>query len=367
MKLIPHSRPTIGDKDIKAVSSVLKSGLIAQGAVVKEFEEAFSGYNGVQGGVAVSSGTAALHLALLALGVGKGDSVIIPSYSCIALYNAVRFTGARPVLADTAGDGWDISAEWVGNYLKGRAGNHRVKAIIIVHLFGKPVDMGDFMDISGRYSIPLIEDCALSVGAEYKGRKVGSFGELSIFSFYATKVMTTGEGGMVLSNSKELLTRARDLREYDEKGGNTLRFNYKLTDFQAALGLSQLGRLPEFIKKRRLIAKRYIHGLNGLPVSLRKEDSNKKDIYYRFVVRMNPPGRAGRFIKEMGEEGIICRKPLFMPVHRLIKHRALPNTEHIWKEAVSLPIYPSLDQDSAERVITCAGKIIARMGLRATK
>ena len=362
MKRIPHSRPTIGDKDIKAVSSVLKSGLIAQGTVVKEFEKAFSGYNGVNGGVAVSSGTAALHLALLALGVGKGDSIIIPSYSCSAPYNAVRFTGARPVLADTARDGWDIGAEWVGKYLKGRPKNLRIKAIIIVHLFGKPVDMDDFMDISRRYAIPLIEDCALSVGAEYKGRKVGSFGEVSVFSFYATKVMTTGEGGMILSNSKELLRHARDLREYDEKGDNTLRFNYKMTDFQAAMGLSQLGRLPEFIKKRRRIAKKYIHGLRGLPVSLRKEDSCEKDIYYRFIVRMN---RAGRFIKEMGEEGIICRRPVFMPLHRLIRHCALPNSEHIWKEAVSLPIYPSLDQNSAEKVITCAREIIERMGLGA--
>ncbi len=357
MKMIPHSRPTIGYRDIKAVSSVFRSGLIAQGSVVKEFEDAFSEYNGVKGGVAVSSGTAAIHAALLALGVGSGDSVIIPSYSCIAPCNAVRYTGARPVLADCANDGWDIDAEWVERYLKLKTKSRRVKAIIIVHLFGKPVNLDDFMDLSKRYSIPIIEDCALSVGAEYKGRKVGSFGEISVFSFYATKVMTTGEGGMIVSNSKELLRRARDLREYDQKGDNTLRFNYKMTDFQAALGISQLKRLPEFIKKRRWIAKKYMRGMDGLPFSIPGKDDPAGNIFFRFVIKTDA---ADRFIQGMHRKGILCRRPVFMPVHRITGHRILPHAEHIWEKAVSLPIYPSLSEDLIGRII--AGTKIVMKG-----
>lgn len=355
MKTIPHSKSTIEDDDIKSVSSVLKSGLIAQGENVNRFEERFSRYHGVKGGVAVSSGTAALHLSLLALGIGRGDRVIVPTYACIAPYNAVRYTGASPVLADSVKDGWGIDAEWVEDYLKRNSKKKNIRAIVVVHLFGKPVDMDAFLDISGRYSIPVIEDCALSLGAEYKGRKVGTFGKVSVCSFYATKVIATGEGGMLISNSKTILNRIRDLKEYDERQDNRLRFNYKMTDIQAALGISQLKKLPGFIKQRRRIAKNYLEKLHGLPLSLPKESGNSKDMYYRFVVRMK---NAGRFINDMERNGIACRRPVFMPVHRTVKARRLPNAEKVWKEAVSLPIYPLLKEDAAERIIRCMRKVL---------
>lgn len=355
MMIIPHSKPTIEEDDIEAVSAVLKSGMISQGAVVESFEKIFAEYNGVKGGVAVHSGTAALHLALLSLGIGPGDRVIIPSYVCIAPYNSLRCVGAIPVLADSLKDRWEMDAQWAEDYLKKGSKDQRVKAIVVVHLFGKPLNMDDYMGISRKYSIPIIEDCAQSVGAEYHGKKVGSFGEVSIFSFYATKVMTTGEGGMVLSNSKKMLARIKDLREYDEKKDDQLRFNYKMTDFQAAMGISQLNKLPQFIEKRRRIAKKYMNGLQRLPISLPEPSDHTKDIYYRFVVRMDKPDQ---FMEEMKKRGIICRRPVFIPIHRIIKHRILPNSERIWKQAVSLPIYPSLREEAAVKVIRCTKKIL---------
>lgn len=354
---IPHSKPTIERDDIDAVTAVLKSGFIAQGVVVERFEKEFARYNGARGGAAVSSGTAALYLALLALGIGRGGSVIIPSYSCIALYNAVKYTGAEPILADAVKDGWDMDVQQVEYYLKNNP-KKKVKAMVGVHLFGKPVNMDDYMAISKKYSIPIIEDCAMAVGAEYKGKKVGSFGEASIFSFYATKVMTTGEGGMVVSNSKRILDKVKDLRDYDEKKGSALRFNYKMTDFQAAMGMTQLKKLPAFIKKRRKIAKEYMDGLKGAGLSLPETSNYCKDIYYRFVVKMNKPDR---FIKEMEKKGIACRKPVFMPIHRIIKHKTLPNTDRIWKHAVSIPIYPLLKGDDVKKVVSNAKNILERL------
>jgi len=355
MIIIPHSKPTIGKDDIKAVLGVLRSGMISQGAVVENFEKIFAEYHGVKGGVAVNSGTAALHLAFLSLGIGHGDRVVIPSYVCIALYHSLRYVGAIPVLADTVKDRWEMDAQWTEDYLKKGSKDQLVKAIVLVHLFGKPLNMDDYMGLSKKYSIPIIEDCAQSVGAEYHGKKVGSFGEVSIFSFYATKVMTTGEGGMILSNSKRMLARIKDLREYDEKKDYRLRFNYKMTDSQAAMGISQLNKLPQFIEKRRRIAKKYMNGLQRLSISLPEPSENIKDIYYRFVIRMDKPDR---FMEKMKKRGIICRRPVFMPIHRIIRHRILPNTERIWKQAVSLPIYPSLREDAAEKVIRCTKEIL---------
>jgi perosamine synthetase len=353
--IVPHSRPTIGEDDINAVTAVLQSGMISQGAVVDTFEKIFAEYNGMKGGVAVNSGTAGLHLALLSLGIGPGDRVMIPSYGCIALYHSLRYVGAVPVLVDSVKDRWEMDAQWAEDYLKKCSKDQRVKAIVAVHLFGKPLNMDDYTGLSRKYSIPIIEDCAQSVGAEYHGKKIGSFGEVSIFSFYATKVMTTGEGGMVLSNSKKILARIKDQREYDEKKDDRLRFNYKMTDFQAAMGISQLKKLPQFIEKRRSIAKEYLNHLQKLSLSLPEQSDHTKDIYYRFVVRMNKPDL---FMEEMQKRRILCRRPVFMPIHRIIGHRVLPHSERIWKQAVSLPIYPSLKEDAVEKVIRCTKKIL---------
>jgi perosamine synthetase len=206
--MIPHSRPTLDKDDAAAVSAVLKSGHLSQGYQVSQFEKALAAFIGTKAGVAVSSGTAALHLSLLALKIGKGDEVILPSYVCTAPFNAVHLVSATPVIADIDRKTFNVDVP----DLKKRI-TPRTKAIIVPHMFGLPADLDEILSLG----IPVIEDCALSVGSRYKGQRTGSFGTLSIFSFYTTKMIATGEGGMVLCSREDIIDAVRDLRDYDEK------------------------------------------------------------------------------------------------------------------------------------------------------
>ncbi|MBU0699198.1 MAG: DegT/DnrJ/EryC1/StrS aminotransferase family protein, partial [Proteobacteria bacterium] len=208
MKFIPHSRPTLGPEEMAAVADVIASSQIAQGKVVYEFEKAFAQKIGTTYAVSTNSGTAALHLTLLAMEVGENDEVIIPSYVCTALLNAVRYTGAEPVLAEIDPDTYNLEPDDVRRKL-----TSRTKAVVVPHLFGLPADMEGLLDLN----VSIIEDCAQAVGSTYRQKCVGTFGKAAVFSFYATKVMTTGEGGMVVSASKDFMDRVRDLREYDNR------------------------------------------------------------------------------------------------------------------------------------------------------
>ncbi|MDP3286082.1 MAG: DegT/DnrJ/EryC1/StrS aminotransferase family protein, partial [Desulfobacterales bacterium] len=225
MQIIPHSRPTIDQEETAAVVSVLQSGQLAQGEQVLYFEKALALLIGVVGAVAVSSGTAALHLALLALEIGEDDEVVIPSFVCPALLNAIRYVRAVPVLADINPETFNMDVRDLRKRLTGKT-----KAIIVPHIFGLPADIREIVSLG----VPVIEDCAQSLGSRYEGSPAGSFGALSVFSFYATKVICTGEGGMIASGDSQLLGKIRDLRDYDEKDDGRLRYNYKLTDLQAA-------------------------------------------------------------------------------------------------------------------------------------
>src|SRR5579883_2046260 len=187
---------------------------------------------------------------------GAGDEVLMPSYTCVAVTNAVRYVGATPALADIDPHTYNLDAGDARRRLTAAT-----RAVIVPHMFGLPADM----DPLTEWGIPVIEDCAQTLGATYRGRRVGGFGTVSICSFYATKLLTTGEGGMLLSDSDTLVRRARDLRDYDDRADATLRYNYKMTDFQAALGVSQLGRLPQFLARREALAARYEAALRGLP------------------------------------------------------------------------------------------------------
>jgi len=298
--MIPHSKPTISPEDIKSVCNVLESGAIAQGVAVKDFERSVAAFVGVKGGVAVSSGTAALHLALIALGVKAGDEVILPSYLCVAPLNAVHYVGATPVFSDIDPTTGNIDAERAKAVV-----SEKTKAIIVPHMLGQPAQMEGFSDLGVR----IIEDCAQSIGARYKGECVGSFGDVAICSFYATKVITTGEGGMVLSDNEELLERVRDLRDYDEKTPYMTRFNYKMTDMQAALGIEQIRMLPYFITKRRRIADFYEHVFTDLPVRLPVKSAGCEPIFYRYVLRLQSD--VEDFIKSMADLNVVCRRPVY--------------------------------------------------------
>lgn len=337
--MIPHSKVVLEEEDLAGVIGVLRSGQLAQGRVVSSLEEKSASLIGVNHAVAVSSGSAALHLSLLSLGVGEGSQVIMPSYVCTALLNAVHYVGATPVLADIDPNTYNITSENVEKVI-----TDKTKAIIVPHMFGLPADIDAILSLG----IPGIEDCAQSIGATVNGRKAGSFGLVSILSFYATKMLGAGEGGMVLSNDRGLIESIRDLRAYDERETYTVRYNYKLTDIQAAVVVSQLNKLSAFIEKRKEIAALYNHGLKRVGVRLPVVPEEREHIYYRYVILLeNSP----EFMKEMRKRGIECRRPVFKPLHRYLSLPGYPITDEVWEKAVSIPIYPSLTAEEAHRIV----------------
>ena len=340
MEFIPHSKPTVGRAEADAVAGVIRSGMLAQGRRVAEFERRFSRRFDLGKTVAVGSGTAALHLSLLALGIGPGDEVIIPSFVCTALLNAVRYVGATPNVADI-----NINTLNIDPLDAERRINEKTKAIIVPHMFGLAADLAPLLETG----LPVIEDCAQAVGAKYRGEPVGSLGTLSVFSFYATKVMTTGEGGMVASKDRSLIEKIRDMRAYDNRDEYSLRFNYKMTDMQASMGIIQLEKLGGFLERRKAIAATYTEILKKagnrqmvLPVE------TKDHTYFRYVVRID------RNIDKLCEKLRDCNfgvaRPVFKPIHRYLGQKGLIKADQAWNTALSLPVYPALQEREAERM-----------------
>jgi len=339
--MITQSKPCLENDDVEAIKKVIESGQIASGPMVKKFEAKLSRFIGAKGGVATNSGTSALHLALIALGIKEGDEVIMPSYVCTALLNAVNYVHGKPVLADINLDDFNISV----SEIKKKIGK-RTKAIIVPHMFGLAAGMDEITDLG----VHVIEDCAQSIGAEYKNKKVGGFGILSIFSFYATKMMTTGEGGMVVSNSNGMLKTIRDLREYDFKQDYKIRYNYKMTDMQAAMGLNQLSKLHSFVNKRIGIARFYNDAFSKLPIALPSSKKYKKHVFFRYVVRIKKDAK--KCSGKLRRSGVICDPPVFKPLHRYLGLNGghFPNTEKAMNSAISIPIYPSISIKKMETI-----------------
>ena len=338
--MIPHSRPTIGEEEVEAVSRVLRSGYIAQGEIVSQFEDKMRASIGTKYAVATSSGSAALHLALQAMGVRGGDQVATSAYVCSAVLNCIKLIGAEPLLVDISPDTYNIDAKKLKESATGRT-----KAVIVPHMFGLPADLEEIIALG----IPVIEDCALSLGATYQGKPMGSMGTVSIFSFYATKVIATGEGGMILTNSAELMEKVRDWREYDQKPDYLVRYNYKLTDMEAALGIVQLEKLPLFIEKRQDIASRYFQELSQMNLTLPVILPDRQHIFYRYVVRSSL--NAEEFIQHLKELGIEAAKPVYQPLSLYLNLSGFPDTIEAWQKGVSIPIYPSLTEDELTRVV----------------
>jgi perosamine synthetase len=336
--IVPHSRPSIAQEDIEAVAKVLASGNIAQGKKVREFENELARYVGTQHAIACSSGTAALHLALTGLGVKNDDEIIIPSYICASPYFATLHTGAKPRIVDVDQADLNICAETVKARL-----TQKVKAIIVPHMFGNPAELDKLLELE----IPLIEDCAQALGAEYHDKKVGRFGSLSVFSFYATKMITTGEGGMILTDNKEFYDNIIDIRDYDKKPLMPVRYNYKMTDFQAALGLSQLKKLQYFIKRRREIASLYNDRFSNCCIQIPREHPHKKSVFFRYVAMVN---NACEIEKRAEASGVMCEKPVWKPIHQDSNRGKCPNTDYVHEHSLSIPLYPSLSEEEIEYV-----------------
>jgi len=335
---IPHSRPTLGPQEVKAVSEVIESGYIAEGQKVKNFECAFADFLGAEYAMSTNSGTAALHLTLLAMGIGSGDEVIIPSYVCSALLNAVNYIGATAILADINLGTYNLNVTDLRKRI-----NPRTKAIIVPHLFGLAADMESLLGLD----VPIVEDCAQSIGATVHQRPVGLLGTASVFSFYATKMITTGEGGMVATNSRDIAARIRDLKAYDKHKDYKVRFNYKMNDIQAALGIVQLKQLGSIIRRRRDIAERYNRAFKSFHVQLPPTASGH--IYFRYVLGLKMDAKP--WIQELACMGITGDRPIHFPLHQSLKLGGYPATEKAWQQSLSIPIYPTLTDAEISRVI----------------
>ncbi|OGJ86970.1 MAG: hypothetical protein A2248_07640 [Candidatus Raymondbacteria bacterium RIFOXYA2_FULL_49_16] len=343
--MIPHSRPTITTADRKNVLKVLESGMVTGGPVVEAFENAMAKAAGVKYAVAVNSGTSAIHLALLAFGIKKGDKVIIPDYVCTALLNCLNYVGAQPIIADCNPTNANLSLESVQRLM-----TKKIKAIIVPHMFGLAQDLAPFK----RLGVPVIEDCAHTFGSKVNGNKIGSMGHVAVCSFYATKLLCAGEGGMLLTNSTAIRERTLDLREYDEKDDYQTRFNYRLTDIHAAMGLSQLNQLAWFIAKRRAIAARYsaeIKNPRVLPCGI-----VQNNIYFRYIVTYK--GLAGEAIRRLNKNGISARRPIYKLLGDYMKKCPCPNSSNMYQHAVSIPIYPLLSQAETGKIIKAINTLL---------
>lgn len=346
MEMIPHSRPSLGSEEVRAVTEVIRSGHVAQGPAVAQFERGMSAYLGLQGGVAVTSGTVALELALRALGVGHGDNVILPSYVCSAPWLAVQRVGAQARIVDIDPETYNIDPHKVR-----KVRTARTRAVIVPHMFGLSADLSALQSLG----VPLIEDCAQTLGATEQGRFVGTVGLLTVCSFYATKLLCTGEGGMVLSNDADLLDRVRELREYDQAPSlHASACNYKMTDIQAAVGVAQLNQLGAFLDQRALLASVYCDALPAQIFTLPSIPPGHTHCYYRFVVRLpkglQSPDEFTAYLSRLAHRGVQCRKPVFRPLHRYLELSDFPASDEADGAAISLPIHPSLTEGEIRQV-----------------
>jgi len=343
-RIIPHSKPTLGKEEELAVAEVIRSGNIAQGEKVAEFEQAVAGYIGRKYAVAVSSGSAALHLSLLSLDHPVWSQVLIPSYTCKALYYAVLCAKAYVSLMD--------ENESFGT---SRPGARTVA--IIPHTFG-------FANLNYKKvpdNVDLIEDCAAAIGGMHDGKMLGSFGKISVFSFYATKMITTGEGGMILMDDFQIAEKVRSLRDYTidniDDGFINLRFNYKMTDIVAAMGLCQLKKLDSFVDRRWNLSGLYqellMYRIDVIPYPL-IYDAYHGDCpaFHRYIVRLTDHNPTQVIIK-MKARGIMCGYGIRRPLHRImdLDPKDFPEAEKLANEVISLPLYPSLTDNDVHYIV----------------
>lgn len=352
--MIPIAKPIIGEEEKQAVLAVLESGQLSQGDVVEQFERVFAEWVGVRHAIATSNGTTALHVALLAHGIGEGDEVITTPFTFIASANSILYTGARPVFVDIEPDTFNIDPNLIEAAI-----TPRTKAIMPVHLYGNPADMRAIMEIAERYGLSVIEDAAQAHGAKAYGRAVGSFGT-GCFSFYPTKNMTTGEGGMIVTNDDVVAERARLLRAHGARERyrhEFLAFNFRMTDIHAAIGLAQLQKIDEWNRKRRENAELLTELLRDTVVTpVSREWAHH--VYHQYTVRV--PGGRGDLPERLGHRGIATGVHYPTPVHQQPFYRQLGyndsflEAQQASREVLSLPVHPAL---LAEDVHTIGGAV----------
>ena len=361
--MIPIARPQMGEDEKSRVWEAMASGSLAQGPRVREFEERFAAFIGAEHAVATSSGTTALHLALLGYGIGPGDEVITVPFTFIASANSILYTGARPVFVDIDETTFTIDAKLIEAAI-----TPRTKAIMPVSLYGLPAPMTAISEIAERHGLAVVEDACQAHGAAIGDRRSGTWGA-GTFSFYPTKNMTTGEGGMLTTNDGELAERVRLLREHGMKvryHHDVVGYNFRMTDIAAAIGLAQLPKLPGYNERRREIAARYDRELRGVITPTAPPDVTH--VYHQYTIRV---GRRDAFAERLKERGVGSAIYYPIPVHRQKPFVALgygdqayPVTDRLTEEVLSIPVHPSLSDDEVSQVIDAVNATAAELGPR---
>ncbi|HTI29824.1 MAG TPA: DegT/DnrJ/EryC1/StrS family aminotransferase [Methylomirabilota bacterium] len=359
--MIPIARPQMGDEEKELVWSAMSSGALAQGARVRDLEEQFAEFIGVPHAVATSSGTTALHLALLASEVGQGDEVITVPFTFFASASTILFTGARPVFVDVDEATFNIDVAQIEAAI-----TPRTRAIMPVSLYGQPADMPAIAEIAERRGLAVIEDAAQSHGAAIGDRRSGSWGT-GCFSFYPTKNMTTGEGGMVTTADPEVADRARLLREHGMRvryQHEIVGYNFRMTDIHASIGLAQLPKLPGYNARRRAIAARYDRELRGVVTP--RVGPGVTHVYHQYTIRAN---RRDEFVEQLKERGVGTGIYYPIPVHRQKPFLELgygdqhfPFSEQLSGEVLSIPVHPSLTDDEVDSVIAAVNAVASELG-----
>jgi perosamine synthetase len=361
---IPIAKPAIGQEEISAVTAVMESGMLASGEKVTEFEKKFADYCGTTYAVAINNGTAALHAALLAADIGFGDEVIVPTFSFVATASAVSMCGAKPVFVDVDEQTFNINPRLIEEHV-----TPKTKAVIGVHLFGQPFDVRGVQEVCENHNLKLVEDAAQAHGALYHGEKVGGFGHFGCFSFYATKNMITGEGGMVTTSEKAYNERLRLIINHgqSEKYLHTrLGYNYRMTDIGGAIGIVQLKKLEKFNLRRRKNADYYNSHLSVKGLITPVASPHVSPVYHQYVLRLTDefPLSRSAFMEYLKAKGIGSAIHYPIPIHRQPMYTpdnstdSCPVATRLSNSVISLPVHPLLDQKELNYICDTINRVV---------
>jgi FlaA1/EpsC-like NDP-sugar epimerase/dTDP-4-amino-4,6-dideoxygalactose transaminase len=386
---VPLSKPEIGEKEIRYVTDVLRSGQLSLGPRLAEFEQKFASYVGTRHAVATNSGTSALHLCVRALGIGPQDEVITSPFSFVASANCMLYEGALPVFVDIDPVTMNLDAKQVRRFLRQSCGldsrrgalidkatGRTVKAILPVHVFGLPCDMDPIMEVARQYGLAVIEDACEALGAEYRGRRVGTFGDVASFAFYPNKQMTTGEGGMIVTDNEEIARLCRSMRNQGRDEDSAwlkhvrLGFNYRLSDIHCALGLAQLERIEELLQERERVADAYSRALADIPaLTLPSEFDGIKRSWFVYVVQINSPAPRAvrdRAMMKLRERGVACQayfpaihKQSYISGNARVPLGPLFRTDAASDSSLAIPFFSSMSQDQIEFVAGTLRTVLA--------
>lgn len=350
----PVYQPNLSGNEKNYVNECIDSTWISsKGKFIKNFEEGFSKFTDIKYSAGVSNGTVAIHVALLSLGIGNGDEVIVPTFTYIASVNAIAYTGAKPIFVDSDPDTWQIDPEKISDKI-----TNKTKAIMVVHLYGHPCKMDSIKKIASENNLLIIEDCAEAIGTYYNGKHVGSFGKAATFSFFGNKAITTGEGGMVCTNDPSLhdLTirlKGQGLAKDQEYFHDIVGYNYRMTNICAAIGCAQLERIEDILSRKRKLAENYIDGIKELKIDYHREIGNVKHSYWMFTILVKSEMERTNLRKFLADNGIETR-PTFHPVHTMpmyLEKESYPVAEDLGKRGINLPSYPDLTAQDVEYIV----------------